>query len=744
MPSQKLNIKTRVDPIEPMYYTYGKEGINPSISALCMKEAGVVDSASAMDRWAGVGGGGTISVREGMTRHDYEFFRPSERFPRRQKEIIAACDESYRRVGLIRNILNAMSEFTCQGIQIFHPAASKQRRYRHWFRKVNGVERSERFANLLFRHGVVISKRWFADLNLGDINDLEQGTAAVKGLPDTEYNRSLQVYRNRIPMRYTFLNPTAVEIIGGDLAMFAGTPQYGLTLPRPLLNVIKQPKNAEDRQIVANLPPYIVAAVRNGSTRIPLDPEKVSVFNYKKDDWQQWPDPLIYGILTDIRMYDKLKLADTAALDGAISRIRLWLLGNLEYKIQPGPAAFRRLREQLLANTGGGAIDLIWDAAIDLKESSTDVYQFLGSAKYEPVLQAIYAGLGIPQSMTGQKEGGGMVNTAMGLRTLIERLQYARDILTEFWDRELYILQKAFGDRQPAQIKYDSISLSDEATEKKLWIDLCDRDIISVTTLQERWGQIPEVETMRLRTEHQLREQEKLPLKAGPYSPVGQEYQLRQAALQQGTISPTEAGVKKRPKAKGDKGLLDRQAEQQDKQLAAQKVADANKLAVQKRQARKAGTAKPKGEAGQGRPKGTKDTTKRKTRTPKATGNIVAAQMWARAAMKKISEVTTPLYVKRCKKTNMRGLTTAQAAEFENLKFNVLCNLLLNSDVSAEVITGIWEKNPKPNKRACECFADLIGVVSNPSVEDVRELQISAYAVYLLEGEADGEIDDQP
>lgn len=773
MASRNLNMKTKEAPSEPLYYAYGADGPSSEVSAACLNEVGVVDSAFAMNRWEGLGGG-NISVREGMSRRDYEIFRPAERTPRHQREIIATCDETYRRVGLIKNIINAMSEFTCQGIQIFHPAASKQKRYRHWFRKVGGIERSERFANLLFRHGAVIVKRWYADLNIGDIGDLEEGVAAIKSPADMKYERSITVYKNRIPLRYTFLNPTAVDVVGGDLAMFAGKQMYKLRLPQALITIIKNPRNEADRMIVANLPPGIVSDVRNGKKEILLDPEKISVFHYKKDDWQQWSDPLIYSILTDIRLYDKMKLADAAALDGSISRIRLWKLGLPEHRIQAGPGAFKRLREQLLANTGGGSFDLIWDAALDLQETSTDVYQFLGSQKYEPVLQAMYAGLGIPQAMTGQ-EGGGMVNTAMGLRTLIERLQYARDILTEFWDREFYILQKAFGDRQPAQVKFDNLSLSDEATEKKLWIDLCDRDIISVTTLQERWGQIPEVETMRLRTEHQMREEEKLPVKAGPYSPVGPEYQLRQVALTQGTISPTEAGVKKKPKKAGDKSVLDIQQETENKRLAMEKKqldqqakqgedlhqqklaqndeAHQQKLAQKdtehkamlpiKKQAakKKLSQTKPTGQSGEGRPKGQKDAVKRKQRTPKATGStfdMITTQMWARGAQKVIADVITPLYLERCNKKNKRLLTTVEANDLEDRKFDMLCALLPHTPITVGVLANMWEAPPAESKGAREHLNRLINTMpTDPTADEMRELQASAYAIYISEGDTD-------
>ena len=59
---------------------------------------------------------------------------------------------------------------------------------------------------------------------------------------------------------------------------------------------------------------------------------------YKKDDWMLWSNPMIYAILDDIMMLEKMKLADIAALDGAISNIRLWKLGSLEEKILPTKA----------------------------------------------------------------------------------------------------------------------------------------------------------------------------------------------------------------------------------------------------------------------------------------------------------------------------------------------------------------------------------------------------------------------
>ena len=108
--------------------------------------------------------------------------------------------------------------------------------------------------------------------------------------------------------------------------------------------------------------------------------------------------------------------------DGAISQVRLWRLGSLEHEIFPTDAAVSKLADILISNPGGGAFDLIWGPELDFKESGTNVHQFLGSEKYEPVLNNIYAGLGIPPTLTGSATSSGFTNNYISLKTLVQRL----------------------------------------------------------------------------------------------------------------------------------------------------------------------------------------------------------------------------------------------------------------------------------------------------------------------------------
>ena len=181
---------------------------------------------------------------------------------------------------------------------------------------------------------------------------------------------------------------------------------------------------------------------------------------------------MTFAILEDLMMLRKMKLADLAALDGAVSHIRLWKLGSLDHRILPTEAAIARLADMLMNNVGGGSIDLIWGPELTLSETSTDISKFLGEEKYRPILNNIFAGLGIPPGLTGLPANQGFGNNFVSLQTLVERLQYGRDILSRFWANEARIVQQAMGFRIPAQIVFDQQTLTDEASLQRLLIDL--------------------------------------------------------------------------------------------------------------------------------------------------------------------------------------------------------------------------------------------------------------------------------
>jgi hypothetical protein len=102
-----------------MSYAYGAKGPDPGVSSACLEEIEPVFRSYASSF---SDPGRTPSIRDGMTRGDYEFYRPAEAIPRKHREIIAACDEYYHHVDILRNIIDLMADFGSQGIEIFHPS----------------------------------------------------------------------------------------------------------------------------------------------------------------------------------------------------------------------------------------------------------------------------------------------------------------------------------------------------------------------------------------------------------------------------------------------------------------------------------------------------------------------------------------------------------------------------------------------------------------------------------------------
>ena len=682
------------------------------------------------------------SVRTGFTRQDYNRFRSAEAVPKRQKEAIRMCMQAYDKVGIIRNVIDLMGDFAGQGISIVHPNKRIEKFFRAWFSKVKGIERSERFLNLLYRSGNVVVKRRTAKISKKIERDLKSSAS-----PDMEA-LVRRVNKKEIPWKFDFLNPMSIEVIGDELATFVGQPQYALKVSKLVRGLAQKGLMSDSpyhKNIQSMLPPDIIKAIKDGESIIPLDPEKVSVHYYKKDDWLVWANPMIYAILDDIIMLEKMKLADVSALDGAISNIRLWSLGDLDNKILPTKAAINKLRDILASNVGGGTMDLVWGPELKFTESSTQVYRFLGKEKYEPVLTNIYAGLGVPPTLTGMAAGsGGFTNNFISLKTLVERLEYGRQVLVNWWEQELEIVQKAMGFRLPARVHFDQMVLSDEVSEKNLLIQLADRNIISAETLTERFGEIPEIEKIRIRREEKDRNKESMPPKASPYHNPQHRNDLEKIALTKDSMSPEDFGLVPstdtgnhpftNPKDRRDKNIIENQQEEkEDKKIEKE----------EKRSEMKKEKYDPTGRPEDGRPKNSRDSNKRKKRVdvPKritSQTEIVNVSLWASEAQSKITQIINPAILAHYDKKTLRSLTKSEMGQLEHLKMSILCSTEPFVEVTPEIVNDLLKNPAKPTASFKNLMANLKKDFFNrnnrkPNVDEMRKITVSCYALSKTE-----------
>lgn len=645
--------------------------------------------AESIDNYAGIAKGSSFfrdfkdiepnrSVRPGFTGNDYYAFRPDEQVPQRKKRAIKMCMDAYDKVGIVRNVIDLMGDFGCQGINIVHENKSVEKFYQQWFKKINGKERSERFLNLLYRAGQVFAYRSYATVT-------PEITKYIKSMASDIVVEMPEFEKNQVPWRYNFFNPLQIDIKDEKINLFVGRKDFQIN-PTSFIDNFKD--GSIPAHVIETLPPDVKNKIQKGDRKIDLDPDRICVHYYKKDDWTNWANPLIYAILDDIIMLEKMRLADLSALDGAISNIRLWTLGNLDHKILPNKAAINKLRDILASNVGGGTMELVWGPELSYTESNSQVYKFLGSEKYQSVLNSIYAGLGVPPTLTGMAgNGGGFTNNFISLKTLVERLQYGRDQLTAFWEKECEIVRKAMGFRKSPHIVYDQMSLSDESSEKNLLIQLADRDIISHETVLERFKEVPSVEKMRLKREDKARDGDRLPEKASPFHNPNKGFEM-QKMEKQGEIS-------------------EKIAETKEKQ-------------------------KPVNPAG--RPQNSLDDgpRKKRTETPRSTPGVAELFNWANDQYDKISKVVNEAYLSTNNKKSMRNLTKADVAELEAIKLDILYNVNLMSDNGPQEIVACLDSNKKiPQKIEASLKSQNISPISL-SLLDYQRRAISTFVEYSL------------
>ena len=578
--------------------------------------------------------------------------------------------QAYDKVGIIRNVIDLMSDFASQGLAIVHPNKTIEKFYRKWWQEVGGVDRSERFLNYLYRTGNVVVRRRTARINKQQERNLRNSLAAdVKIEP-------LKFLKREIPWSYDFLNPLAIDIRNNG-SYIVGKPEFLLNISKNTYEQLVKTDN-NPNTILKTLPLDIQKRLQTGERKIPLDSDNVQMYYYKKDDWLLWANPMIYAILDDIIMLEKMKLADIAA----ISNVRLWTVGDLDHKIIPTKAAINKLRDILASNVGGGTMDLVWGPELKFTESQSQVYRFLGSEKYQPVLTSIYAGLGIPPTLTGASSSGGYTNNYVSLKTLIERLEYGREVLSQFWRHEIKMVQKAMGFRLPAEIHFDSIVLSDEAAQKKLLMDLADRDIISQETLLERFREIPSIERVRVRREERERTNDvAAPKKASPYHNPQHKQDVAKIAM--------------------TKDVLDNGEYLESLGLPPVSVEEPVKEEVRKLPLDNENT-EPVNE--NGRPKFSRDTQKRKEkRVLPRSSDATAKTLWAMEAQAKISEIVSPVALAHFDKKNVRSLNKAEVDQLEHLKLCILTGMQPFMEIDEAVVKQLIDNKSKPS----QAFHDL-------------------------------------
>lgn len=681
MAKKRGNPKSEADRPKGKLYTKGAQALSKhELPETCYTNHGLPVHTIASD----------VNLRTGHNRHDYDAGRPHDKLPTEHAKIIESCQAIYRRVGMVRNIIDLMTDFAAEGLELQHTKRKEERFFREWANRVNLQGRAHDFMKLLMRDANVIVRRKNGLLAPKAVDEMSKGGITPTGtvdetevadLPEKIGTTKKKTKRREIPWRYTFLSPVIIEKIGGEVGRFFGSDALGMRIPHELANAIKSPKTKAEKDFVSKLPQEVInAAKKRGGGLAKLNMDMIYVDYYKKDDWEDWGTPFLYGVLEDVMFKEKMRLADMAALDGVINVIRLWRLGKSDQQILPTAAAVDKLVDILQHNGGGGVMDLVWDDMIDLQVEYPPTDKILGAEKYAGVNADIVRGLGIPDSLVGGQDLGtrNAQSAFVQLKTLVERLEYVRGRAIRWMEGELRLVADAMGYKRIPAINFGTMSLRDEAAEKQLMIQLLDRGIISSEKTTEAFGVNYMIELERIKNEQKIREDNPGILeKSNPYNrpfttlekqnELAIKLERAKQSFSQGGGNGTE-----------DNGGGDNPSGDQPRD---------------------------DGDNDSGRPASTKDTEQRDERTPKT---LSVLNVLADGLVDQVDELIDEAFLKENSIKTMRSLTKAQRNQLDRTKRGILSVLQPGDTVTKKLIISRLDNAEKPSTIFEQKFDEIV------------------------------------
>jgi len=348
----------------------------------------------------------------------------------------------------------------------------------------------------------------------GNINEVML-KGATRNNPGTDADPYPDTKDTKIPWGYISLNPLQMEPRG---SRFANEHYWVMMLNKrdvaPLSKFMTYRYYTDISTTKINLPEIFkgklnpVAQNRQQSgyaAELQLDEDRLSVIqDVTKADYEEWATPQVYPAYKEIMFKRMMRHGEISAMESLKHMITLIKLGDTKEGFAPTEAQIERVAAALAG--GSQTHHLVWDDLIAGEVLQPDVGNIFDPKKYETINKDIYAALGISESvMTGQ---GSYANSFLSIKLLLEKLETIRDIIEDWLKVELKSIADVMKFRRLPQISWGLMSLRDENAERKLWLDLYDRGIVSDTTMLEQFDSDFDIELARQQVEKGIKEEE--------------------------------------------------------------------------------------------------------------------------------------------------------------------------------------------------------------------------------------------
>lgn len=473
-------------------------------------------------------------------------------------ELIAKCRNAYREHGIIKNVLDLLSNFVSR-VTIFHPDEKWQQFYNSWSQRVNLNERINTFVRDLLEHGQIFIYRTMAEITPADKRTMRRMTAVAEysaeedSLVIRRENHKVDVItpksrqgfdnmantakadfgeipenqENFIPWDYTSLNPLQMEPIGG---LFKGESKWRFLLKQEDLDtlgltsfniVVDEGKTKTDmpKDFKGRIKKHTAPLTADFDLEVALPNDRLYVIFDKKHDWEDWATPMVYPSLKNLKLKQCLRNMEMRAAQSVIASVMLIKLGHIASNgkvLLPPPDAVDTIGEML--REPGEATHLIWGTPdIEAEYIQPSLGDIFGRDKIEGVDADILADLGASEVVINGRGGGNYSNAFLSVAAMLERLENVREKFRTWLMRELRILGQAVGDTRVPSIKFETTSLRDERVRNDFIVKLFTMNRLSSETMWQQAGLDPKCEVARLQREAEMVKKGELPMALGPF-----------------------------------------------------------------------------------------------------------------------------------------------------------------------------------------------------------------------------------
>ncbi len=530
--------------------------------------------------------------------------------------------------------------------------------------------------------------------NAGLVNEV-MARSATRNNPGTDADPSPENTETKIPWGYISLNPLQMEPRG---SRFANEHYWVMMLNKrdvaPLSKFMSYRYYTDISTTKINLPEIFkgklnpVAKNRQQSgyaAELQLDEERLSVIqDVTKADYEDWATPQIYPAWKEVMFKRMMRQGEISAMESIKHTITLIKLGDTKEGFAPTEAQLERVAAALAG--GGQTHHLVWDDLISGEVLAPNLGNIFDPKKYEEINKDIYAALGISESvMTGQ---GSYANSFLSIKLLLEKLETIRDIIEDWLRVELKNIAKVMKFKRLPHIVWGLMSLRDENAERKLWLDLYDRGIVSDTTMLEQFGSDFDVELARQQVEKGVKEEENpgiLKTDKKFRAPV----MVSKGPFNKDPQPPKPLPKKKKPLKKGGRPVK---------------------------------TGKPQ--------------TKKRNTKPKGMGMLQRSRAYYDFAMKafdKVSDIVTKRVVSAQSVKDVRSLSKAQKIQLDEMILWVVASLNPEESLTNDLVYNLLDssENEAFDSEECRQVVTIFQAeaVAGSSKEEKAELLASAFAL---------------